>query len=306
MKKGAEKKSKTKAILLTLAAVLFVVFVILPLSISFFDGSKYGNVASIPIEGILTVNGNNYFGQITTSSETIVDFIKEAEKSKQIEVILLEINSPGGGAVASDEIASTIKKVKKPVVALIKEVGASGGYWIASAADYTVANRMSVTGSIGVISSYLEFSGLMEKYGVGYERLIAGENKDMGVPFRKLEEDEKTILLNKLNRIHDFFIKEIAKNRGLSEEKVKEMATGEFFLGVEALDLGLVDQLGNKDTVEEYLKDTYGLEQVDYVVYEKEVGFFEMLSGVFSNFFFNIGEGLGSILLEKGNSLMLM
>ena len=106
----------------------------------------------------------------------------------------MEINSPGGSAVASDEIATAVKNAKKPVISLIREVGASGGYWVASASDYIIANRMSITGSIGVISSYLEFSGLMEKYGVGYERLVAGENKDLLTPYKKLEADQKALV----------------------------------------------------------------------------------------------------------------
>ena len=90
------------------------------------------------------------------------------EENKDIKAIVLEINSPGGSAVASDEIASAVKKSNKPTVAVIREAGASGGYWIASSTDHIIANRMSITGSIGVISSYLEFSGLIEKYWVGW------------------------------------------------------------------------------------------------------------------------------------------
>src|SRR3989338_4526386 len=267
MKKRGTEPSKTKAIVLTIVAVLVFVFIILPLAISLFDGSKVGNVASIPIEGPITGDGGNYLGSPTASSVEIVAFIKEAGTDPQIKVILVEINSPGGSAVASDEIASALKKTEKPVVALIREVGASGGYWIASAADQIIANKMSITGSIGVISSYLEFSGLMEEYGVGYEQLTAGKYKDMGVPYRKLQDEEKDIFQSKLNTIHRFFKEEIAENRKLSEQAVEQLATGEFFLGVEALSLGLVDELGDKAAVEEYLKNVHGLESVDYVEY---------------------------------------
>ena len=84
------------------------------------------------------------------------------------------------------------------------------------------------------------------------------------------------------------------------------MATGEFFLGVEALDNGLIDQLGNKDTTKEYLMENYELKEVDFVVYQKEVGFLDILTGVMSKMFFNIGEGIGSIFVEQPNSIMLM
>ncbi|MBS3127450.1 signal peptide peptidase SppA [Candidatus Woesearchaeota archaeon] len=305
MKKRGTEPSKTKSIVLTIVAVLVFVFIILPLAMSLFDGSKVGNVASIPIEGPITGDGGNYLGSPTASSVEIVAFIKEAGTDPQIKVILVEINSPGGSAVASDEIASALKKTEKPVVALIREVGASGGYWIASAADQIIANKMSITGSIGVISSYLEFSGLMEEYGVGYERLVAGKYKDMGVPFRELQDEERAILQTKLNKIHGFFIEEIAANRDLPVEKVKGIATGEFYLGIEALNLGLVDQVGDKDTAEQFMKDAYGLKEIDYVVYERELGFFDALASVFAEFSFRIGEGLGSIFAEQQKVMLI-
>lgn len=295
------KSTRIKPILLTIAAVLIVIFIILPLAFSLFDGSKRGNVALIPIDGPITANGGSYLGSSTVSSADIVQFIEEAEKNSEIKVILLEINSPGGSAVASDEISSAIKRADKPVIALIREVGASGGYWIASAAEYVIANRMSITGSIGVISSYLEFSGIMDKYGVGYERLVAGEKKDLGNPYTQLSEEDRELLQGKLNRIHDFFIEEIAENRGIESSKIKKLATGEFFLGVEALELGLVDALGDKEAAEKYMKEKYGIAKPDYVEYKKEVGLLGLFSGVFSDWSFNMGEGFGSILIKNEN-----
>lgn len=305
MKKRKEE-TKLKKVLLTIAAILFIGFILLPLSLSTFNDSKIGNVAKIPIEGPITTNGATYLGQGTASSEEIVEFIKKADDNKMVKVILLEINSPGGSAVASDEIANAIKLTEKPTISLIRDVGASGGYWVASATDHIITNRMSITGSIGVISSYLEFSGLMEEHGVGYERLVAGENKDMGTPFQKLDETKKAIFQKKLDRIHGFFVEEIAANRDLSQEEVRKLATGEFYLGIEAFELGLVDQLGDSNTAEAYIKENYDVEDISYITYEKEITFLDMLSGVFTNIFFNIGEGMGSVFLQQDNSLLLM
>jgi protease-4 len=306
MKKRNRKKSIALPIILTVVAVIFVLFVLVPLAFSAFDGSKFGNVALIPIEGVITGNGgSSMLGTTTVSARDIVSFIEAADDSR-VDVIVLEINSPGGSAVASDEIAAAVKKTEKPVVSIIREVGASGGYWIASASDYIIANRMAITGSIGVISSYLEFSGLMEKYGVGYERLVAGQRKDMGTPFKKLTEDEEKVFQKKLDQIQDYFIEEVAANRNMKYVDVKKIATGEFYLGVEAFNLGLIDQLGNKDTLESYLKETYGLEDVNYVYYQREIGLLEALTGVFSDFFFNIGEGIGSIFVRQQNTIQLM
>ncbi|MEW5896961.1 MAG: signal peptide peptidase SppA [Nanoarchaeota archaeon] len=311
-KSGSSDKSRSgflsrgRSIALTIIAFLFVFFVIFPLAFSIFDTSKSGNVALIPISGPVTVEGDSYLGSSTASSTEIVGFIKEAEKNPRVKVIMLEINSPGGSAVASDEIASAVRKAEKPVIALIRETGASGGYWIASSADHIIANRMSITGSIGVLSSYLEFSGLMEKYGVNYEQLTAGKYKEIGSPFKELSSDERKILQDKLDKIHQFFIEEIAANRKLPQSKVKAIASGEFFLGAEAYDLGLIDELGDKDTAEEYIKLNYGLKTVDYAVYERKTSLLDLFKVMSSNIFFNIGEGLGAVFIKSGNNLVMV
>ncbi len=298
---------KYKKLVLTLAAILFVGLFILPVSFSSVTGLRAGNVGVIPIRGVIVASeSSSVFSQDTVSSRDLVKFIKEADENPLVKIILLEINSPGGSAVASDEVARAVKNAKKPVISLIREVGASGGYWVASASDYVMANRMSVTGSVGVISSYLEFSGLMSKYGVSYERLVAGENKDLGTPYRELTATERGLLQNKLNQIHQFFVDEIVKNRGLSETKVRGIATGEFFLGVEAQELGLIDALGSQPEMEEYLKQKYGLKTITYARYELSPGLLGSLSSVFSNFFFKAGEGLGSMLLKQNNYQLAM
>ncbi|MDP3734568.1 MAG: signal peptide peptidase SppA [Nanoarchaeota archaeon] len=307
MKKGMrEKRTSTKRILLIIGGVLVFTFVILPLFLILFDGSKIGNVAIIPIEGpIMVGSGQVFSGEAVVSSGDITNFIQEAEQNPQIKAIILVINSPGGSAVASDEIAAAVVKAEKPVVALIREVGASGGYWVASAADYIVANRMSITGSIGVISSYLEFSGLLNDYNVTYQRMIAGKYKDLGTPFKGLAADERTILQEKLNTIHDFFIQGVAENRGLDVNAVRKIATGEFYLGIEALKLGLVDELGDMATVEQYLRTNYNLDSLEPVVYQREIGFLELLAGVAADFSFDLGRGFASWTLQE-NKMILM
>ena len=310
MKKEVKKTVSTwKVILLVLGICFFLFFIVLPITfMTLIAGStpQFGNVAVIPVEGIILGSEVNVFGQQIASSPTIVKFIQDANEDMSIKAIVLEINSPGGSAVASDEIAAAIKKSKKPVVSMIREVGASGGYWIASATEHIVVNRMSITGSIGVISSYLEFSGLMEKYGVGYERLVAGNNKDLGTPYKKLSEREKTILQKKLDKIHDYFIEEVATNRKMSNQAARDVATGEFYLGIEALELGLVDELGDSTAVENYLMHTYGLKSVDYVRFEQVPGLLDFFGGVLSKLSFNIGEGIGSQLTPQDQQLLLL
>ncbi|MCX8147084.1 MAG: signal peptide peptidase SppA, partial [Candidatus Woesearchaeota archaeon] len=204
---------------------------------------------------------------------------EDAEKDSQIKAILLDINSPGGSAVATDEIANAIKRCNKTTVAVIRETGTSGAYWIASAADYVIANRMSVTGSIGVIGSYFELSGLLERYNITYERLVSGEYKDIGTPFKELTLEERKKLQGIIDEIHEDFINAIAENRNMSKEKIKEIATGEFFTGKKAKELGLVDELGGMDEAEKYIEKKLNI-TVKIRKYEKPISFSDLLSGL--------------------------
>jgi len=295
-----KKKSRWKTIIIILI-IFFIISWILSSVISlFFDLERpTGNIALIPIKGVITVEGVQSLGIKGASSTEIIEFIQKADKDPSIKAILLEINSPGGGAVASKEIADAVKRTNKTTYALIREIGASGGYWIASATDHIIASELSITGSIGVIASYIEFEGLLRKYNMTYQRLIAGKYKDIGDPFKTLTFDEREILQSKLNKMHDYFIRSVAANRNMPVGRVREIATGEFYLGSEALDLGLIDTLGDKETAKELIKQQLNLTVVEFAEYEKPKTLIEMLTGVFSENFFLIGKGIGYALTEQ-------
>src|SRR3989344_2238928 len=146
-----------KIIVITLIAL----FLFSSLTAKLLDVKEVSNqIVVIPINGVIRTEGSTGFiDENVASSSVIVSFIEKAEKNNAIKGILLEINSPGGTVIASKEIAESVKKSKKPTVAWIREVGASGAYWVASSSDAIVADPLSITGSIGVISSYLEFGG---------------------------------------------------------------------------------------------------------------------------------------------------
>ncbi|MBI2667207.1 signal peptide peptidase SppA [Candidatus Woesearchaeota archaeon] len=259
-------------------------------------------IAVIPIKGIITSDGFEEFLTTSGASSTkITQFIKQANQDSSVKGIILEINSPGGTVVASEEIANEVKKSKKPVVSLIREVGASGAYWIASSSNKIVADPLSITGSIGVVSSYLEFSGLMEMYGVNYERLVAGEYKDAGSPFRELTKNERVLLQNKLDIIHEAFIEEVAKNRNLDKNNVKKIANGFFYLGKEAKELGLVDELGDKELAVNITKQLANIEDAKLVTYEEKIRFTELLSRLSANSFYFVGRGIGKELFSLRN-----
>jgi protease-4 len=246
--------------------------------------SSYGaNVAVIPVEGVIMASGDaSGFGSSgVVTSDDLIEKIQEAEDDAAIKAVVFRINSPGGTAVGSDEIATAIKGMKKPSVAVIREVGASGAYWVASSTDHVVANRMSITGSIGVISSYLSFGRFLEHYNVTYNQLTAGERKDVGTPLRELEPSERDFLQEKLDAIHHYFIFAVAENRNMTYDDVKALATGEFYLGFEAKENGLVDELGGEQQALDWINATLQIEPVT-VVYEDEPSLLDLLAGVTS------------------------
>ncbi len=298
-----EKKGSRWAYALKVIIGLIILSFFISVFLSVFIGNGFenidGNVAVIEITGIIIAEEDTglLFDDVSSSDE-ITKLIRKADKNDRIKAIIFEINSPGGSAVASDEIALEIKKINKTTVAWIREIGTSGAYWIASSTDYVIANRMSITGSIGVISSYLGFSGFLEEHNITYERLVAGRLKDLGSPFKELTEEERALFEKSLDAIHDYFVDEIAKNRNLRKSDVKKIATGMFYLGVEAKELGLVDELGSREEVINYIEKQIG-EETDLVEYKKEKGFLGSLSQIIGQSSFYVGKGVGNALFTK-------
>lgn len=286
-------------VLLLLSILGFLAVGILSLFVGVDVESLGGNVALVPIDGVIVGSEDSsfLFESATNSPETI-EFIEKADKNPNIRAIILEINSPGGSAVASEEIANAVKKTNKTTVAWIREVGASGAYWIASSADYAIANRVSITGSIGVIASYLEFPGLLEKYNITYQRLVSGKYKDIGSPFKEMTSEEKEVFQQNLDEIRDYFVTEVAKNRNLNRKDVDKIANGLFYLGAQAKELGLIDEIGGKDEVISYIEKKEGI-KADVVEYKKEKTLLSVLSGVMGKQSFFVGKGIGSSLLDK-------
>ena len=286
-------------ILITLAILAFIVSVILSLFSGADVESLSGNVALIPIKGVIVgEDDSGSFIESSSSSQEIIKMIEKAQKNQNIRAIILEINSPGGSAVASEEIAEAVKKTNKTTVAWIRELGASGAYWIASSSDHIVANRVSITGSIGVIASYLEFSGFLQRYNISYERLISGKYKDIGSPFMELSPEGKAIFQQDLDLIRDYFVSEVAKNRNMNKKDVDKIANGLFYLGSQAKDFGLVDELGGKEDAIRYIEKKEGI-TAEIVEYKKSASLFEILSKVMSRQSFFVGKGIGSSLLDK-------
>lgn len=210
------------------------------------------SIYEIRLEGV--ISAEKYSGLLmeeTVTPEEIISQLDEAESNPDVKAILIRVNSPGGSAAASQEIYEELKKVEKPVVVSVSETCASGAYYISAAADSIIANRSSSVGSIGVIMQIPNFEGLFEQLGIEYVTIKQGEFKDVGSPDRPITEEETRMLEAQLKEIYEQFISDVADSRGMEISEVRELATGWVYLGTEALDLGLIDQIGNyKDAIE--------------------------------------------------------
>ena len=194
-------------------------------------------VALVKIEGLLV------------NADHIVEEINDHADDSSIKAIIIRIDSPGGGVVVSQEIYNAVLNArntgKKKVVMSLGSVAASGGYYIAAAGDRIVANPGTLTGSIGVKMEFANVEKLLEKIGVKGMVVKAGEYKDIGSPYREMSEPEKKLLQAVIDDVHNQFIEAVAKGRNLPEADVKAIADGRVFTGRQALQLKLVDQLGD-------------------------------------------------------------
>ena len=299
---------KLKIILTTVILLWMAAFFI---SLGFGDDSEIitNGIAIVPIKGIISPeDSNDFLSGSGMGSDTIINNLKKAKDNNGVKAVILEINSPGGTVVASREVANYVKDLSesKPVIAWIREMGASGAYWIASGADVIIVDEMSITGSVGVISSYLEFSCLLDKYGVKYERLVAGDLKDVGSPYKELSDGEKRLMQSKLKKIHDLFVKEVSENRNLNDQQISEIKSGFFYLGIEAKHLGLVDEFGGRDEAIIKAKELAGIEDGKIIEYKPKKTIIDVIEGFTNKAFFYMGKGMAIELPDNKFEILAM
>jgi protease-4 len=199
--------------------------------------------------------------------------LEKAEADPRVRALVLRINSPGGTVTASDILYHEVTRFKEqrkvPVVASILDVGASGGYYVALAADRIVAHPTTVTGSIGVLMLTVNSGGLLEKIGVSASYVKSGEYKDMGSPFRNLRPEERAIFQDLIDRFYARFVQLVARSRKLDEARVRAIADGRVHTSAEALALGLVDRIGYLEDAIEMAKTAAGLAEASVVSYHR-------------------------------------
>lgn len=185
-------------------------------------------------------------GLIDNVQDTLEDLVK-LRKDPRIKAFVVRIDSPGGAVGPTQEFFRELQRSaeSKPVVASLGSVAASGGYYVASAASRIVASPGTVTGSIGVIVYYPNLRGLFEKIGYTMTTVKSGPFKDLGNPDREMTIEEKALLQNTVDEVHQQFVRDVAKARKLPEDKIQAVADGRILTGASAQALGLVDELGN-------------------------------------------------------------
>jgi protease-4 len=250
----------------------FILFLLIVVSVVFSSSSGINysrdHVAIININGEISSNG-------PVNVENIIPYVEKAIKNDVCQGIILKINSPGGSATQSKIIFDEINKFKKingkKIYAVIEDVGASGGYYIAASGDIIFANASSIVGSIGVRLDSFNVTSLMKKLGIESQVISSGKDKTMLDPFSKLTEEHRLHLEALLTSIHDQFINDIQKSRS---NKIDEnnVFTGLFWTGTEALKIGLIDEIASVyDVNEKYFNNA------NLIVYNEEDNFFKDL-----------------------------
>ena len=247
-----------------------------PLEEKVVDGEGRVKILILDVTGAISEDRRR--GPAFSENPSIVDEfreeLKKAESDPRIGALIIRINSPGGTVTASDilhhEILRYKKKTGKPVVACLMDVAASGGYYVAMAADEVIAHPTTITGSIGVIAVKFNVQELFNKIGVGQETIKSGEMKDILSPFRPSTAEEKKILQEAIDQLYGRFVDVVAAGRkGLDRPAVARLADGRFYTAQQALDHKLVDRIGYLDETIERVKSQLKVSEASVVVYSR-------------------------------------
>lgn len=248
-----------------------------PLRETTVSGSGKDKILIVDISGIISEEQKRGLAGLSEEPDMVArikEELKIAARDKHMKAVILRINSPGGTVTASDIIYHEIEQFKKKtdikVIACITDLGASGGYYVAVSADKIIAHPTTVTGSIGVIMLNLSVEGLLQKIGVKDTSIKTGEHKDMGSPLKAMTDEERRIFQGVMDTLYERFLTVIAENRkALTLEKLKTLADGRIYTAKQALEHGLIDQIGYLDEAISLTKEEAGLAEARVVMYHR-------------------------------------
>jgi protease-4 len=267
-----------------------------PLKEEELSGSGTAKILVIELSGLISSQDEGGLVEHPNLVARLKEELSRAAEDPKVSAVVLRINSPGGTVTASDimhhEIRQFREKRKIPVIASIMDIGASGGYYIAVAADKIVVHPSTVTGSIGVIMLSMNAHGLMEKIGLQARAVTSGPKKDMGSPFRPMTEEEKAIFQSVIDSFYDRFLLVVQEGRpNLTAEQIRKLADGRIYSGDQAKAFGLVDAIGYLDEVIELAKKQAGVTEAKVVVYRRAG---EYRPNIYAGFM-GSGGGLGTL-----------
>lgn len=277
------------------------------------EGNEFNKIAVLNVNGVIQDTGDvsSFFESPTYNHRLFLEKLDYVKEDDSVKGIIVRVNSPGGGVMESAEIHDKLveiqKETKKPIYVSMGAMAASGGYYISAAADKIFAGKETMTGSLGVIMQGMNYAGLAEKYGVDFVTIKSGPYKDIMSPTREMTEEERNIMQQMVNNSYDGFVKVIAEGRGISTEKVKQIADGRIYDGLQAKELNLIDDFGYLDDVIKNMKKDYNLKGAQVVEYTENFGFGSFLSMGANKLIGNDLETTGLIkLLSQPNSPRLM
>jgi protease-4 len=238
----------------------------------------FDKVALIDVDGmIMNCKSSSLLGSGDNPVSVFREKLDAAACDKHVKAVVLRINSPGGAVTASDimyqDLLAFRRKTHKPVVACMMDVAASGAYYLAMGSDWVIAHPTTVTGSIGVIMSLYNASGLFGKIGLASNPIKSGPNKDIGNPARPMTAEERAILQGMVTGFYDQFVHVVATARRMPEEQVRPLADGRVYTGVEACKLGLVDEVGYLEDAIATAKKLACLKDAKVVAYDRCEGY---------------------------------
>jgi len=262
------------------------------------------NVAQVAVTGpISRDSGGGGLGAPSagTGADATVKQIERADADGSVDALLVKLNTPGGEIVPSEDIKLAAERFDGPTIAYATDTCASGGYEIASGCDEIWAREGSIVGSIGVIGSRVTAADLADRLGIEYEQLTAGEYKDAGMPLKDLEEHEREYLQGLIDDYYERFVTSVADRREMDRERI-EATEARVFLGSEAAEMGLVDELGTRRDVIEALESRLGTE-VTVEEFEPRFPLTERLSIGASRVAHAFGAGIASRFVGGDNRL---
>ena len=242
---------------------------------------KSGNVVAVYYASG-EIDGTQGEGSEYIDSEEMAADLRRLKEDEDVRAVVLRVNSPGGSTYGSEQIWYAVSELKKekPVIVSMGDYAASGGYYLSCCADTIVAEPTTLTGSIGIFGLYPNVQGLTEKIGLDFDVVKTNRFADFGTPGRPLNADESSLMQMMVNEGYDLFLERCAQGRGMTKEEVDKVGQGRVWTGADALELGLVDELGGLDRALEIAVEKAGVEHYTLMSYPAPRPFLESLKRI--------------------------